>query len=49
MSLPKCLHRTYIAKFHLKRSQHISKALKKWVDTGLNKPTNESFAFAEVY
>ena len=34
-------------RFHIRISQHVSKALKKWIVTGVNKPTNNSSAIAE--
>ena len=34
-------------RFHLRRDQHVSKALRKWMKTGLNKPSNNSSAIAE--
>ena len=34
-------------RFHIKRDQHVTKSLRTWMKTGLNKRTNRSSAIAE--
>ena len=34
-------------RFHIRRDQHVTKSLRTWMKTGLNKPTNRSSAVAE--
>ena len=34
-------------RFHIRRYQHVTKSLRTWIKTGLNKPTNRSSANAE--
>ena len=34
-------------RFDIRRDQHVTKSLRTWMDTDLNKPTNRSSAIAE--
>ena len=34
-------------RFHIRRDQHVFNSLRRWMDTGLKKPSNRSSAIAE--